>query len=41
MQLDYEDKPHLLVLYVIAVQSLLWETRAYSPRKALGRNLTS
>lgn len=41
MQLECEDKPHLLVAYVIAVQGLLWETGACSVRKALGRNLTS
>ena len=41
MQLECEDKPHLLVLYVIAMQGLLWETRAYLLRKALGHNLTS
>lgn len=41
MQLECEDKPHLLVLCVIAVQGLLWEMRACSLRKALGHNLTS
>lgn len=41
MQLEREDKPHLLVLYVMAAQGLLWETGACPPRKALGRNLAS
>lgn len=41
MQLECEDKAHLLMVYVITVQALLWETAACSVRKDLGRNLTS